>query len=139
MTTFQKPEVGKHVTVTLRLRDFYMFAKEPFTEVTLNGIVGRSDAWHAPNTFVLNTDNAIVAKRVIALEHVVDLKYSDGAVAKTSEGTTVSKERVFKVKSSKGSEYLVILRGNKYTCDCIAGGFGRLCKHVKAVKEKVEQ
>lgn len=138
MTQIQKPAVGSRVSVTLKLRDYYIFNPTGWKEITLEGVVGKSDSWNNPDTFVLNVGCEHVPKRVISLEHVVALAYADGKRGETTvSGTTAKvKERVFKVKSSKGSEHLVILRGKKFTCDCVAGGFGRECKHVKAVKEQ---
>lgn len=136
MTKFEKPAVGSRVSVTLKLKDYYIFNPTGWKEITLEGIVRKSDSWNDPDTFVLDVGDTPVPQRVIALERVVALAYADGVRGKTTVSGVAPKERVFKVKSSKGSEHLVIMRGKKFTCDCVAGGFGRECKHVKAVKEQ---
>lgn len=137
MQQFSKPEVGSKITVTIRNKSINIVNQKEFDEISLTGIVGRNDTWNQPNTFVLNISGGheFVPKRVICLSNVVNIKYENGQIGKSIPSKSQIDEKVFKVKGSKGSEYIVIKRGNKYTCDCIAGGFGRVCKHVKFVIE----
>ena len=39
------------------------------------------------------------------------------------------------VLSDSGNTYTVIVTGKSWTCDCPAGQYGHVCKHVKAVVE----
>ena len=45
----------------------------------------------------------------------------------------------YKVIGSKGNEYEVVIEGIRFSCTCMAGAFGTLCKHVRqAAKEHGE-
>jgi hypothetical protein len=45
-------------------------------------------------------------------------------------------ETVYQVESESGNTYTV--KGERLDqCNCVAGSYGRLCRHVKAVAEKL--
>ena len=83
--------------------------------------------------------------RVIAKNRIKNIfKIEDGDVSKLDldlDKEIKSPIRTFKVESTdKSKQYDVCYNtaSNSYTCNCYAGMMNRLCKHVKAVKLKVE-
>jgi hypothetical protein len=45
----------------------------------------------------------------------------------------------YTIVGSRGTEYKVVIKGIRYSCTCMAGRFGTLCKHVRqAAKEHGE-
>lgn len=47
------------------------------------------------------------------------------------------KEEVFKVKGSNGNIYTVKFKENRLKCDCPAGKFRGLCKHINQIKQQL--
>lgn len=46
----------------------------------------------------------------------------------------------YKVIGSRGTEYTIVIKGIRFSCTCMAGHFGNLCKHVRqAAKEHDEK
>jgi hypothetical protein len=44
------------------------------------------------------------------------------------------KSETFQVTGSTGNKYNVTKRGNEFSCDCPAGKFRGMCKHIKNVQ-----
>ena len=43
----------------------------------------------------------------------------------------------WQVAGSKGKVYTVERKGDHWSCNCVAGSFGKTCKHVTEMKEKI--
>jgi hypothetical protein len=43
----------------------------------------------------------------------------------------------WQVEGSKGKIYTVAKHGDQWSCTCVAGSFGKACKHVQAKKEEI--
>ena len=113
------PSVGSTITVDCQ----YITKSTTFT-----GVVIKPQRGLGPNEFCLQTDNKEFPVSVINLANVVTMKILSGTTTKT---------RKFKVKGSKGDEYLVTLVNDNYSCHCIGFKYYHKCKHITKVKEKI--
>ena len=113
------PSVGSTITVDCQ----YITKSSTFTGVFVNPY-----RWLSADEFCLQTDNKEFPVSVINLANVVDIKILNGSATKT---------RKFKVKGSKGDEYLVTLSDNHYSCHCIGFKYHSKCKHITSVKNKI--
>lgn len=48
------------------------------------------------------------------------------------------KTEIFKVTGSTGNKYNVTKRGDAISCDCPAGKFRGMCKHIKKIQAELE-
>lgn len=48
------------------------------------------------------------------------------------------KTQEFEVTGSTGNKYIVTKRGNNISCDCPAGKFRGMCKHIKKIQAELE-
>ena len=92
------------------------------------GTVIKPYKWLSADEFCLQTGNKEFPISVINLKYIIDLKILNGSTIKT---------RKFKVKGSKGDEYLVTLSDNHYSCHCIGFKYHSKCKHITSVKNKI--
>ena len=92
------------------------------------GTVIKPYKWLSADEFCLQTGNKEFPISVINLKSIIDLKILNGSTTKT---------RKFKVKGSKGDEYLVTLSDNHYSCHCIGFKYHSKCKHITSVKNKI--
>lgn len=113
------PSVGSTITVDCR----YITKSATFTGVVVNPY-----RWLSADEFCLQTDTKEFPVSVINLANVVDMKILKGSATKT---------RKFKVKGSKGDEYLVTFVNNNYSCHCIGFKYHSKCKHITKVKEMI--
>lgn len=113
------PSVGSTVTVNCK----YITKSTTFT-----GVIVKPYRWLGADEFCLQTGNKEFPISVINLANVVHLEIHNGSTTKT---------RKFKVKGSKGDEYLVTLSDNHYSCHCIGFKYYNKCKHITKVKEKI--
>lgn len=113
------PSVGSTIVVDCQ----YITKSSTFT-----GVVVKPYRWLSADEFCLQTDNKEFPVSVINLANVVDMKILNGSASKT---------RKFKVKGSKGDEYLVTLVNDNYSCHCIGFKYHSKCKHITKVKEQI--
>ena len=113
------PSVGSTVKVSCK---FYTGVSH-FT-----GTVIKPYKWLQSEEFCLQTGNKEFPISVINLKSIIDLKILNGSTTKS---------RKFKVKGSKGDEYLVTLSDNHYSCHCIGFKYHSKCKHITSVKNKI--
>lgn len=81
----------------------------------------------------------------IEWDRVARIEYldQDGTIVGSStpteaqQDTKVAVPQTWEVEGSGGKIYTVISDGGKWTCTCVAGSFGRECKHVKGKREEV--
>jgi hypothetical protein len=113
------PTVGSTIAVDCQ----YITKSSTFT-----GVVVKPYRWLSADEFCLQTGNKEFPVSVINLANIVNMKILNGSTSKT---------RKFKVKGSKGDEYLVTLSDNHYSCHCIGFKYHNKCKHITKVKEKI--
>lgn len=118
--------------------------------VTFRGTVANNDSAY-PDCLVIipeeleNNKNFFPKIRAIAKNRIKNIfKIEDRNISKLDldlDKEIKSAVRTFKVESTdKTKQYDVCYNteSNSYTCNCYAGMMNRLCKHVKAVKSKIE-
>ena len=113
------PTVGSTISVNCQ---YYTGAAK------FEGVVVNPYRWLSTNEFCLQTGNKEFPVSVINLANVVNMKILNGSASKT---------RKFKVKGSKGDEYLVTLVNDNYSCHCIGFKYHGKCKHITKVKEQI--
>ncbi len=97
---------------------------------TYTGSVVPNAKWEKPDTFCMTGDQHI-AVRNIRLANVATIEYVKGAPLRDSV-------RAFRVKSTDGKRvYHVIVRGDKFSCDCLGFTYRQKCRHVEGVKSKI--
>lgn len=86
--------------------------------------------------FFLSVPFTEVPIRVIDIKRVIAIDGVPVGVAKPA-----SLEQTWKVKSSRSNEeYTVKLFDGNWTCTCVANSnFGKLCRHIKEIQEKVKK
>ena len=113
------PTVGSTISVNCQ---YYTGAAK------FEGVVIKPYRWLSTDEFCLQTGNKAFPVSVINLVNVVDMKILKGSATKT---------RKFKVKGSKGDEYLVTFVNNNYSCHCIGFKYHSKCKHITKVKQMI--
>lgn len=102
------------------------------------GTVLKSFKWLEQDEFCLSTDDPLFPVRVLDAKLIRSLRSDDGEVNKVAAATRPAFE-CWTVEGSKGNVYTVRLEAGKFSCDCVAGGFGRHCRHVDQIKEQIGQ
>jgi len=92
--------------------------------------------WINEYDFCLTTGDSAFPVRVVDIRNVTEIKYLDGSIAVQTEYTAVPKIQSYTVEGSKGDVYIVTNDNGKWACDCVAGKFGRYCKHVEKIKKE---
>ena len=139
MSEIKVPPIGTRVEVeTFSTIEWMNFPKPP-----LIGIVAIGNPWDKPGTFRIVNREDVFGKThfesVIAVDRVKSLKVL--GTSKDPENPDAAnipdpvKAKTFQIKGSKDNVYVVTLDGDKASCNCSAGQFGRACKHVKAARE----
>jgi hypothetical protein len=114
----------------------------------ITGIVVPGNLWDQPNTFRLHPSDQGIGKKngdsTISIDRVTRIEYLDGSQdtqksTKALSGPSKGEEspEFFEVDGSKGARYTVTKRGDTFSCNCVAGGFGRQCKHVTKIKDQL--
>lgn len=83
--------------------------------------------WIEPHQLGLTTGNPEWPVRVIARKNIESINNKE---FKQTESTP----KTFKVKGSKGDEYVVSVNGDRFNCTCSGFQFRRTCKHVKEIQ-----
>ena len=137
---FARPDVGKTVTVTTDWSDHYAGYCETIritqSEKTRTGVVVESTHFDDPASFRITTDIPHFPVAVVPLARVVELEFSDGTEAQTSE-SELPDEESWAVAGSKGASYTVTRRGGIWHCECKGFMFRSQCKHVNEKKQEV--
>jgi hypothetical protein len=129
----QLPSVGS--TVSVEVRNVSAFAY-PASHV-FEGQVVPSPSWLVGEHLSLTTHIPTFPVRMIPVDRI--LKIGQTAVSfGSSKPTNSSSEKMsWTVKGSKGDTYVVSRKNHGFVCSCIAGGFGRACKHVKQIQAEL--
>lgn len=103
------------------------------------GVVVPTFSWLEGLHICITSNDTKIPVRSFKLEHVVKIVRADGSETLPTPVAPVKKEKdtSWNVAGSKGASYVVSRSGNRWHCSCVAGGFGRACKHVKEVQEKI--
>ena len=138
-TVFCKPQVDLNVTVTADWTDYFRpWNKNLRRSSVYNGVVVASAKYDDPQSFRMATGDRDYPIRIISLDAVTSLTFSDGSSAKVSEKKKIEVlSWNIKSDSKKGGTYTVTREGNHFSCTCIGFGFRKSCKHVLQVKSKV--
>ena len=133
------PPIGTRVEV----ETFYTIEWMNFPRPPIVGIVSISNPWDKPGTFRIANREDVFGKThfesTIAVERVKSLKIlgtsKDPENPEAANVPDPVKAETFEIKGSKDNVYMVVIDGDKSSCTCSAGKFGRPCKHVKAARE----
>ena len=111
----------------------------------VEGVIADSNSWDPPGTFRLFPSGNRMGESVVSLERVESLEILEACPDAQSGERTLQVPSTgqtgiefFEVKGSKGDIYLVKAEGSTFTCNCVAGGFGRVCKHIREIQEKIK-
>lgn len=128
---YSKPEIGSEI-------EFFSNTPNPTQPFALpsyrRGTVVQPFKWVDDYDFCVTTGEADFPVRVVDIRYVSDLKYITGS--ESEDPVAIPKIQSWTVQGSKGDIYIVTNDDGKWGCDCVAGRFGRHCKHVKQIKEK---
>jgi hypothetical protein len=107
----------------------------------LVGIVSVSNPWDKPGTFRLTQVDNCIDESVIAVKNVKSMIIlgTSREPNNPEAGAPLEESRdakVFEVEGSKGNVYTVTIAGDQATCTCVAGSFGRDCKHIKQIRQR---
>jgi hypothetical protein len=133
---FAVPVTGSEIEVEMAnpLMPSARYADMPASK-TYRGTVLNPFNWIGPDDFCLSTDIAESPVRILDSKLILNLRHLDGTEAAVDVPTNKPKVRVWTIEGSKGNVYTVTLNGDKFVCDCVAGKFGRHCKHVDQAKK----
>jgi hypothetical protein len=130
---YAKPEIGAEIEIVTNTPN----PTQPFAlPNTYRGIVVKALKWVTPDDFCMTTDRPEFPVRVVDIKNVASLRFLDGSEAKQIEVRSVPKIQSWTVEGSKGDVYIVTKDNDKWACDCVAGRFGRNCKHVASIQCK---
>ncbi len=139
MERFEKPEIGK--TLTVRTRSGY--AGESAANVpkshTMSGKVVSGEHWDEPASFRLYTGNKWHPISVIELKNILDLQYDDGTEGATEQVSKVDHRMWEMPNAKKDGHYVIIVKGDTWHCECKGWGFRKNCRHVTAAKAEIEE
>lgn len=122
------PEPGCKVAITFEFPS-YVIGSATVSKTTITGIVEKATKFTPPNFVRLVTDfDSPVRVREIPLERIINVEYADGRQA---DKTQINKrEKIYTVKGSRGSKYVVVNSDNSWSCTCPGFQFRRSCKHI---------
>ena len=137
---FAIPNVGTEVEVCMKnplplsarysgMPDFFWYS----------GKILKQLSWVTSDMFCLSTDDKQSPVRVLDKDRVLDIRLVDGSSTERVEIKEKPSFSMWQVDGSRGQVYIVTLDDGKWTCDCVAGQFNRMCKHVKAVMEEIDK
>jgi hypothetical protein len=130
MQTFQKPHPGELVRCVTRWKDNHYFATNPTFDIIHEGEVVNSHPMDAPNTFNILTGRPEFPEAQVALRNVVELEILKG---KAAEKLKAHPDHEWRVKGSKGNEYVVREIDMVYTCTCPGFHYRRMCHHISDI------
>lgn len=130
------PEVGKLIEVEMGnpLPMSARYRGMPDSTV-YNGTVLKSFNWINPDDFCLSTNDPESPVRILDSKLIRTIRYVDGTAPVAATVEEKPQVRVWTIEGSKGNVYTVTLNHGKFGCNCVAGQFGRHCKHVDQAKK----
>ena len=128
------PPVGAEITVVVRNRRQGMVVWYPATD-THQGRIMATPSWVEQGNFCMTGDVPKHPMRVINYANVVSM--TQGGESVTVPVVKKAAEPVIKtyeIAGSRGNSYTVTFHNGSWKCPCVAGGFNKECKHLKAAK-----
>ena len=102
-----------------------------------------SERFNPLGTIRLCPADNYLGESVIEWDRIARIEYldeQDGDAPETpahsktpGSATTEPEVQTWPVEGSKGKAYTVTKRGSQWACTCVAGGFGKPCKHINQV------
>jgi hypothetical protein len=86
--------------------------------------------WLAGDSLCITSSDARIPVRSIRLNKILEIKSESGKIFEPIADKP-SSNNSYVVKGSKGSTYVVTQKGGKWSCNCAAGSFGRVCRHIR--------
>ena len=128
------PEVGSEI-------EFISHTPNPGQPFALpnryQGTVVQSFKWAGDHDFCITTGDRTFPVRIVDIRYVREMKHINSSTVPTqAELTAVPKILSWTTEGSKGDVYIVTNDDGKWACDCVAGQFGRHCKHVEKIKRE---
>jgi hypothetical protein len=135
---FKKPAVGKHVCITVdnTPSNRTMLAWRP-SESVIEGEIVPNETFDPIEGVRLKTKNWSVDNCIIMLHEIKKIELHDGTIPETEEPKYPETGKSWQVIGSKGDIYHVTKYSGGYSCNCPAGNFGRICRHVKKITAKL--
>lgn len=128
------PQVGDEVTVVVRNNLKAMLVWQPETTVFQGRIMARP-GWLEDGNFCMTGDSRWHPMRVINYANVVSITQNGKNIQVPKVAKAVEPVRkTYEIVGSKGNSYTVTFHNGTWRCPCVAGGFGKECRHVKAAK-----
>ena len=157
-----KPKIGQEVEVVIDMSESIRTSLvwRPPT-IVIVGTVIASESYDSSNSFRLNARNHSIPNPVIAMSRVIGFKIIGSEINQATLDTSIQQEKdavaflsavearknssdpdapipvsvtEYKVTGSKGDLYTVSRTGDRWRCTCVAGLFGKSCKHAKKVE-----
>ena len=125
------PNIGSRVRVTVRDKDYYVYATKEWRDTVYEGTVQKS-VFSDPFYFAVRTGNVYhpVSEFNAKSERLVKIEYLEGKSITLDTHT-----KAWKIKS-KDKVYLVQRVAGKFSCTCKGFEFRRDCKHIGLVGKK---
>lgn len=133
---FAIPAVGSQIEVEIGnpLPMSARFSGMPDSTV-YRGTVLKPLSWIDPDDFCLSTDIPESPIRILDSKLIRSLRFVNGTEPVVTKVEEKPKVRVWTIDGSKGNVYTVTLNGGKFGCNCVAGQFGRHCRHIDQAKK----
>jgi hypothetical protein len=127
------PKPGSQVT--LEVRNVSAFAY-PQTHL-YQGEVVPSPSWLDGEHLSITTGISAFPVRHIPVSHILRIGDNKVQLAPKAKIQTPTAPTSWTVTGSKGNTYIVTRKSNGFSCTCPAANFGRACKHVKEVQNRI--
>jgi len=142
---FNEPTDGSRVTITTDWSDVWkpgIAAINVRNKFKTTGVKVKSAKHDNPGTWRILTMQPFGPgfrpfESVIESSRVIDVEYHTGSAGANTHVNNDNK--LWRVKGSKGDNYLVQRIDGKYTCDCQGFAFRRQCKHIGKVGEFIKR
>jgi hypothetical protein len=123
------PAIGSVVEVTTKKRNIYYYSKDEYDYISYKGRIVQNERWVPSDSFSIETGNPNYPISIISLHNVSNVKILKGFKIPV---------RKFKVKGNQ-HEYIVTENNKHFSCTCIGFKYHSKCKHITAVKNKLDK
>lgn len=134
------PQIGSKVRITTDWSQYKagFAAYLPRMSVT-EGVVVEPESWEYNDVIAVATGNPSFPVSSVPINRITNIEYLDGAESQRERKDVLNTAKVYQIPGSKGTTYTVTIDGKNHSCTCVAGQFGRSCKHVKQALELIQQ
>ena len=144
MSELQMPAVGRHIRIYTKPYKLAWMNKVRYKPT--EGFMSYSERFNPPGTIRLCPANTYLGESVIEWDRIDRIEYLDEQGEDTSatpvesqvdhSTSTEPEVQTWPIEGSKGKTYTVTKRGSQWSCTCVAGGFGKACKHVRQILDE---